>query len=180
MGQALRRFVKLQGSVEERNLLAKEISTSSPRGAAMVAAAFLDEFLMKLLLHHMEIISDAEVSALFDPDRPLGSFSSRIKLARALGICGPKTAHDLNLMRAIRNAFAHGLRKMNFETPEVRQLLHSLHVVHDVEPGKRRRARTLFFEATAMLSTHLNEKGRIALTKKRVPPGLGCFCAHLD
>ncbi|MGD9922618.1 MAG: hypothetical protein AB7V13_14425, partial [Pseudorhodoplanes sp.] len=72
------------------------------------------------------------------------------------------------------------LRNLSFETPEIRRLVHSMHVVQDVEKSKRRRARTLFLEVTAMLTTHLNEKGRVALQRKRVSPNLGGFCDHLD
>src|SRR5947208_267168 len=99
MGKALRRFIRSRASMEEANDIAREINTSSPRGGAMVAAAFLDDFLMKLLLIHMEKLSESEVEGLFDPERPLRTLSSKIKIARALGLIGPTTAHDLNLMR---------------------------------------------------------------------------------
>lgn len=180
MSKALRRFIKSPASMDEANQLAREINTSSPRGGAMVAASFLDDFLMKLILVHLEALSDSEVDGLFGPERPLGTFSSKIKLGRALGLFGPRTAHDLNLIREIRNAFAHGLRKMNFETPEIRQLVGSLHVINDVANHKRLRPRKLFFEAVAMLSTHLHDKGVTATKTKRVSPKLGCFCSHLD
>jgi DNA-binding MltR family transcriptional regulator len=180
MSKALRRFIKTRAPDEERNLIAKEVMASSPRAGAMVASAFLDEILKALILLHMESLSDSEIEALFEPERPLASFSSKIKVARALGIIGPKTSHDLNLMREIRNAFAHSLRKMSFETPSVRQLLHSMHVVKDIPKQKQRRARTLFFEVTAMILTHLHQKGHVANQRKRISPSLGSFCPHLD
>jgi DNA-binding MltR family transcriptional regulator len=180
MSKALRRFIKSPASMAESDQLAKEINTSSPRGGAMVAASFLDHFLMQLILVHLERLSASEVDGLFGPERPLGTFSSKIKLARALGLFGPKTAHDLNSIREIRNAFAHGLRKMNFETPEVRQLVGSLHVINDVANHKRLRPRKLFFEAVAMLSTHLHQKGLASVKTQRMSPKLGSFCAHLD
>jgi DNA-binding MltR family transcriptional regulator len=180
MSKALRRFIKSPASMAEANQLAREINTSSPRGGAMVAASFLDNFVMKLIIVHLEPLSASEVDGLFGPERPLGSFSSKIKLGRAMGLFGPKTAHDLNLMREIRNAFAHGLRKMNFETPEVRQLVGSLHVINDIANHKKLRPRKLFFEAVAMISTHLHDKGINSVKAPRAPPNLGCFCPHLD
>jgi DNA-binding MltR family transcriptional regulator len=146
----------------------------------MVAASFLDAFVQKLIMLHLEPLSPAEIDGLFGQERPLGTFSSKIKLARALGLFGPKTAHDLNLMREIRNAFAHGLRKMSFETPEVRQLVGSLYVIHDVANYGRLRPRKLFFEAVAMLSTHIDQKTTSSKKTKRVSPNLECFCDHLD
>jgi DNA-binding MltR family transcriptional regulator len=166
--------------MDEANKIAREVNTGSPRGGAMVAAAFMDDFLMKLILLRLEMLSETEVEGLFAPERPLGSLSSKIKLGRALGLFGPRTAHDLNLVREIRNAFAHGLRKMSFETPEIRQLVGSLYVINDIENHKHLRARKLFFESVAMLSTHLHHKGRGVQKTKQPSPALGSFCDHLD
>jgi DNA-binding MltR family transcriptional regulator len=179
MAKALRNFINSRASKQEANLIAREIHTTSPRGGAMVAAAFLDDFLQRLICRHFVELSTSETASLFEPERPLGSLSSKIKIARALGIFGPKTAHDLNIMREIRNAFAHGLRKMNFETREVKQLLMSLYCIRDIENFRRLSPRKLFFEATAMLSTHLDQKA-VSSPIKREPLKLTVFCSHLD
>jgi DNA-binding MltR family transcriptional regulator len=179
MAKGLNRFLKSQVPIEESNLVAREIKTDAPRGASMVAASFLDAFLLKLIQRHLVKLSDSEANALFEPDRPLGTFSSRIKLARALSIFGKKTAHDLNTLREIRNAFAHGLRKMDFETPEVKQLMFSFHCLKDIEDYKTLKPGELFFEITAMLSTHLDTKMKSSPTERAVPK-LAVFCNHLD
>jgi hypothetical protein len=106
----------------------------------------------------------------------LASLSAKINLARALGIFGPKTAHDL---REIRNAFAHGLRRMNFQTSEINQLLVSLHCIRGIHDYKRLSPRKLFFEATAILSTHLGVKAASS-SKRRRPPKLERFSEYLD
>jgi DNA-binding MltR family transcriptional regulator len=58
-------------------------------------------------------------------DRPLGTFSSRIKIAYALGIIGGKSRHDLDIVGNIRNAFAHGMRDLAFDTKEIAAPFHS-------------------------------------------------------
>lgn len=112
MAKGLKSLLKSPPSKEEEDRVAREILTSSPRAAALVAGAFLDVFLQRLIIRHFVALSVSEMESLFEPDRPLGTFSSKIKVARALGIFGPKTAHDLNIIRDIRNAFAHGLRNV--------------------------------------------------------------------
>jgi DNA-binding MltR family transcriptional regulator len=179
MAKGLKGFVRTRASKDEADLVAREIMMGSPRAAALVAGAFLDNFLAGLILRHLVELTPSEIESLFEPDRPLGSFSAKIRMARALGIFGPKTAHDLNIVRDIRNAFAHGLRRMNFETPEVKQLLASFYCLRDIPSYKRFSSRKLFFEVTANLSTHLHEKA-VSSSDKRVPPKLTVFCAHLD
>jgi DNA-binding MltR family transcriptional regulator len=180
MAKALRDFLRTRAPEDEANQLAKEITTSTARGAAMIAAAFLDEFVARLIRRHLVELTESEDEALFSPDCPLGTFSSRIKIARALAIFGPRTAHDLNLMREIRNAFAHGLRKMNFETREVKQLILSFHCLKDIENYKSLTTRKLFFEITRMLSTHLSEKGLSSPATHAPPKKLPVFANYLD
>ena len=151
----------------------------SPNPQHCLPPPFLDTFLLRLIRRHLVELNDSEAASLFEPDRPLGTFSSRIQLARALGIFGPKTSHDLNKIREIRNAFAHGLRKMDFDTPEIKQLMTTLHCVKDIENYKGLSSRELFFEITAMLSTHLDQKV-ISSPAKRATTKLAVFCSHLD
>jgi DNA-binding MltR family transcriptional regulator len=178
MAKRLRLFLKTQAPIAEANLVAREILTTPPRAAVIVAAAFLDTFLERLIRRHLVELPPTEVEALFGPDRPLGSFSAKIKMARAMGLIGPKTAHDMNIMREIRNAFAHGLRRMNFETAEVKQLLHSFYCLKEINL-RRVRPRRLFLFVASTLSTHLNQKGLSSPPKYR-PPKLKGFSSFLD
>jgi DNA-binding MltR family transcriptional regulator len=124
----------------------------------MAAAAFLDVYLESLIRMSLVPLGAKDTEALFGPDRPLGTFSSRIRIAQALGIFGPKTAHDLNIMREIRNAFAHVIRKINFDTPEVKELIISLHCVRGVDNYRGLSSRKLFVEVTAILLSHIYSK----------------------
>ncbi len=59
---------------------------------------------------------------LFDFNGPLGSFSSQILMAANLGWIGPNTRNDLDLVRVLRNGFAHCRKAFGFETHEVAEV----------------------------------------------------------
>jgi DNA-binding MltR family transcriptional regulator len=48
---------------------------------------------------------------------PLRSFSTKIIIGYALGIYDEKIQHDLNIVRIIRNAFAHSKKLLEFDDP---------------------------------------------------------------
>ncbi len=48
---------------------------------------------------------------LFDPDRPLGTFSAKINLAYRLGLISDDIEHAMQMIRRIRNEFAHSVEK---------------------------------------------------------------------
>src|ERR1700727_2523834 len=72
-------------------------------GAARLDVA-LEELLKKVLRHH-----PGGSDNLFDPDRPLGTFSSKISLCYRMGLLDHDFERALNLVRKIRNDFAHSL-----------------------------------------------------------------------
>jgi hypothetical protein len=89
----------------------------SDRSVALLAAALLDAQLESLfrarLKHHQD--------RLIGFDGPLASFSTRIKVARALGWIDGEVEIDLDLIRNIRNRFAHSFdQNLTFEDAEIR------------------------------------------------------------
>ena len=82
--------------------LAKE----GERSAVVLGAARLDvslEHLLKAILCHNPGGDDN----LFDVERPIGSFSAKTALAYRLGLIDPEMEHALQMVRKIRNSFAH-------------------------------------------------------------------------
>jgi hypothetical protein len=59
-------------------------------------------------------------------DGPLGSFSSRIKTAYLLGIITASLYADLEIMRGIRNEFAHVRRSVRFKDQSIKDRCKSL------------------------------------------------------
>jgi len=103
----------LKGFVGLLDVVAKE----SGRGAVLVYATMLDEQLKKaidsFLVNHAAIVKLTEGF-----NAPIGTFSTRILLAFGLGIISEREYGELELIRKIRNEFAHTI-DMKFEHPSV-------------------------------------------------------------
>jgi DNA-binding MltR family transcriptional regulator len=84
-----------------------EFLQESDRGCILIGGAMLDE-LMRAMLQAYFIEEKKVVARLLDGgDAPLGTFSSRIALCRALGLIPEELHHDLEIVRKIRNDAAH-------------------------------------------------------------------------
>lgn len=94
--EAFRNYAKF------RDLLGRE----SDRGCALVGAAYLDEEITRLLRVRM-VAHNGNIAALLDQGRPLSAFSAKIRTAYAMGLIPDDVFHDINIIRAIRNKFAH-------------------------------------------------------------------------
>ncbi len=90
----------------------------SDRAAAILAASFLDNTLRQVLLAYM--VDHPRINDLFEGDRPLATFSSRISLAFGLGLVTSDRHTDLSLIRKIRNHFAHSEEASSFSASPAR------------------------------------------------------------
>jgi DNA-binding MltR family transcriptional regulator len=89
------------------------LQLETDRGCALLATAFLDEELKKLLAS--SFTGDAKViDGLLSPAGPIGPFSSRIDFAYALGKISAGLRKDLHLLRKIRNDFGHSPDPITF------------------------------------------------------------------
>jgi hypothetical protein len=103
----------------------KEFQEESDRGAALVGAALLDARLERLLLAHM-LPGKVAGELVNGRNAPLGTFSARINLCYALGLITTAERHDLNLVRSIRNEFAHREHGITFSDDRITGLCSSL------------------------------------------------------
>jgi len=102
-----------------------ELQKESDRGAALVGAALLDTRLEHLLLSHM-VPGKVANDLLLGGNAPLGTFSSRISACLALGLITSAERRDLNLIRGIRNEFAHREHGLTFDDERISGLCSSL------------------------------------------------------
>lgn len=109
------------------------------RGRALMAAEYLSNQLGELL--RASFVDDAEISAavLNDPNRSLGTFSSRIDLAYLLGLIGPTARREFHLVRKIRNEFAHDYKPLTFDADAIANQCRKLRA-HVLVPEERPRA----------------------------------------
>lgn len=104
----------------EWNNVVHSFHGESDRGAAVIAAGFVDNYLG---LYLRSFAVDSKVAEeLFQSMGPLSSFSQRITLARAFGFISKQDYEDLTLIRKIRNHFAHHPLDTTFGTQEVSKL----------------------------------------------------------
>jgi DNA-binding MltR family transcriptional regulator len=104
-----------------------------------MAAAYLDSQLTELL--RRSFVDDPSIAdELLGQSKPLGTFSSRIDLAYALGLIEKSVHRDLHLIRKIRNDFGHVPTPIEFDHPPIagrcRELTH-IYYEPDVSPRKR-------------------------------------------
>jgi DNA-binding MltR family transcriptional regulator len=103
------------GSISDSEELWNE-SMSSDRSAVLVASAAFDTHLERILLKHLLYESSKGKRLL---NSTLSSFSARINVCFCLGLLDENEYHDLNLLRDIRNSFAHNLFECNFQNEKV-------------------------------------------------------------
>jgi hypothetical protein len=91
------------------------------RTAAIVAPAILEYALKKAICLHLKPeADDPEFNYLFQSDEaPYREFAGRIRLARALGVISRDEYERLEIIRHVRNAFAHSMSAISFKTEEV-------------------------------------------------------------
>lgn len=107
----------------------EEFQSESPRAAVIISCAFLDSLLRDLIGSFL-VDDTKKVDELLGSDdgseAPLSSFSARNKTAYCLGLITKKEFDDLNLIRKIRNRFAHRLHGYSFENKEIIDWCNSL------------------------------------------------------
>lgn len=88
---------------------AQELHAESDRGMALSGTAYLDDRLGKLIEAYLT--PDTNIAKLiWESTSPLGTFSARIAMARALGLIADKERNELNMLRKVRNLFAHDFK----------------------------------------------------------------------
>lgn len=95
-------------------------------GIALMGAAICDQQLQEALLTRMRKLRPALEKSLFFGYGPLSSFSAKIDLAYALELLDDKSYKRLSIARKIRNTFAHTDEFLNFESPDVVELINKL------------------------------------------------------
>lgn len=83
-----------------------DLSEESDRAAVVLGAARIDLGLRRLLEHALAPNTSSR-DDLLDNDGPVSTFSARTQLCLRLRLITPEFARAINIMRRIRNDFAH-------------------------------------------------------------------------
>lgn len=115
----------------------KAFDLETDRGVCIMASDLLDNLLKELL--NLKLLGSNNLKKdLFDYSGPLGTFSSRQKLAFSIGLIHRETFDDLEIIRNVRNKFSHSHLHMDFNTEKVRneikRMVSNIHNVETAEP----------------------------------------------
>jgi hypothetical protein len=109
-----------------------EIESGSPRAAAIVSAALVDDKLtdaLKAWLHQDKDLHDE----FFRPAGAFGAFGTKINAAFLVGLCNAEARKELDTIRKIRNDFAHIVPVGDFDSDQMRDRIKNL-VLHEKGP----------------------------------------------
>src|ERR1051325_129004 len=160
-----RTFQTIPNLTDDVSRLVDDLERESDRGAALVGAAFLDDVL-DVLLRAAFINEPDVVGKLMGMGRPLESFGSRAHLSYCMGLLGADVYADINLIREIRNDFAHR-GPTSFDMPEIGAKCLRLRILCTVGVDESCGPRERFIATVVMLANHLLLE---AARRKHAPP----------
>jgi DNA-binding MltR family transcriptional regulator len=120
MTPKLRNLSRLPPEYDDFVALRKAFLTPQhPITTAILGAVMVEHELDQLLRSKLKHQDDKTWAMLTDNNGPLNSFSSKIAMGYALGIYDQRMRSDLNIVRNIRNTFAHSKKSIQFDHPAV-------------------------------------------------------------
>ena len=120
---------------EEINNAFAEIFKQTDRASALVSCALLEELLERLLLAFFMEHGNTKRD-LFDGMTPLSTMSAKTNIAYYMGLIEQYVFEDLNLIRKIRNDFAHSFKTINFETQRTKDRCYQLQMLVKTKPPR--------------------------------------------
>jgi hypothetical protein len=115
----LRSLSRQEASMDDMREFQRQVhNETNDRGAILLVTANADLALTQALYRVLKVPEDFR-QRLEAEGGPLNTFSQKIMMGRALGIYGEVMQHNLDLLRHLRNAFAHSHAPITFTTPEV-------------------------------------------------------------
>jgi DNA-binding MltR family transcriptional regulator len=150
------------------------LSSETDRACAVLGAAILDAKLEQLF--RLRLLSDQK--ELLPSARPLGSFSAKIRLACALGWINDDVRHDLDIVRDIRNSFAHSFdHELSFSDQSVGDRCSNLRIPIALMAGMDVAANTVTNVSPAIIHSMCDV---IKPARKRFELSVSFLSQHLD
>jgi hypothetical protein len=133
--EAVRRLSKLDPGPDDFKHYQEEAGAEKGhRGAAILRATDVENALRKSIRRWLNLGPKMR-DELFGSNGPGGTFTNKIIIAHALGIFGDKTRQNLDIIRTIRNAFAHAAHPIRFDDPDIATLCEYLEVPDPIRFG---------------------------------------------
>ncbi len=117
---------------DEYDAATREMHEGSDRVAGILGCALVENALLAALASNLANVFDD--SALFvDQNAPFSTFKQRIIAGQALGLYTSAAAKDMDIIRDIRNQFAHALLSINFLNTHIAKACDGLRL-HEPRP----------------------------------------------
>jgi|GEM_PF-5250245 len=147
-------------NVHAYNDLVGRFNEETDRAAGVLACAYLDAYLEDLLREMWT--KGKRTEELFQGQGALGSLSSKIGIVYALGIVDDHAARDLDLIRKVRNHFAHDIRNATFDTSPVADWCSEIRVIDVcVEDTEKRSSRERYLLGIALLTGMISTSAKV-------------------
>jgi DNA-binding MltR family transcriptional regulator len=106
----------------------QELDKQTDRGVAIIAGSFLDKLLALVIERRLLPLDDDKMpsnqrKALFGRMAPLSTFSAKIKIGFAIGLYNVVAYRQFEMIREVRNKFAHRLEALDFNHPDIAKIV---------------------------------------------------------
>lgn len=95
------------------------LGRATDAATVLVAAETLSQELAGLLESKMPNLTSKSKKKLFRGYGPVATFSARTEMAYVFGFIDKELFDDINILRGIRNDFAHATTSIHLESPEI-------------------------------------------------------------
>jgi hypothetical protein len=113
-----------------------EIEGEFPRSSILVAQAAIDHQLELLLKIRLKAsLAEAVLKTLFGDGALYGSYARRVDAAYLMGLIGPETVRDLQLIGEMREECVRNMHVISFETGRIAECFRQLRQVGKPHPG---------------------------------------------
>lgn len=106
------------------------LANESDRARVIVVACWIEEFLKIKLMNEFSKGNTRARNDLFSNNGPFATFSAKINAAFCAGWIDSDVHHDIQIIRKLRNIFAHSYNPISLDEEEDRKLVQSLRVPH--------------------------------------------------
>jgi len=132
--EALTRIAAAELAADDFGEYYREIAEiANPRGAAILLAAHLEEALELALSRRLQI-SPSSRGNVAGYDRAMETLDGKIRMAHGIKLISDETRSNLDIVRRIRNAFAHAIKPLTFETKEIAEACQLLKIPAPLPP----------------------------------------------
>ena len=133
---SLQRLTRERWTPDDYDKVAGELLEGSDRASAIIGAAIAEDALVDALVSRFQKMATDDIDKLFYAETaPLQTFSAKIRIGHAMGIYGLKLRAQLDIIRTVRNAFAHSMRPLEYEYPLIKDKVARLRQIELTEMG---------------------------------------------